>query len=72
VLQPLRVPSLGDHIVQEVDTMLMFKSEREEQLRSIFGNARTVAKDDVQKLLEDLRQKKEQGIVRCKNRITDV
>ena len=56
--------SLGDHIIQEVDATLMFRSEKEEQLRSIFSNARSVAKEDVQKLLEDLRQKKEQGMVK--------
>ncbi|XP_053408833.1 rho guanine nucleotide exchange factor 12-like isoform X6 [Mercenaria mercenaria] len=60
---PLRVTSFGDHIVQEIDTTLTFRSEKEDLLRSIFNNARVVAKEDVQKLVEDLRQKKEQGLI---------
>ncbi|KAL4228501.1 PDZ domain containing 1 [Mactra antiquata] len=60
---PLKVPSLKSHIVHEIDTILTFRSEKEDQLRSIFHNAREVATDDVQKLLNDLKVKKEKGLI---------
>lgn len=50
-------------MVQEIDSILMYRSEKEDPLKTIFERSRTAALEDVNKLLEDVRSKKEQGTV---------
>lgn len=61
-LQPLKV-EVDDSVIKNIDSNLQCKSEKEEVLRSLFEPARTIILGEVLKLLEDLRQKKEQGLI---------
>lgn len=59
----MKVNSISDIMVQEIDSILVYRSEKEDLLKTVFERSRTVALEDVNKLLEDVRSKKEQGTV---------
>ena len=62
--QPLKVTTVPEFVIEEVDKLLTYAADRSEaQLRGIFEKCRDASYDTVQKLLEELRKKKEQG--RC-------
>ncbi|KAH3703378.1 hypothetical protein DPMN_078414, partial [Dreissena polymorpha] len=62
-MAPLKVTVIPDWVIEEIDKNLQFRSEKEEALRSLFDKAREATVDTVQKLLDDLRQAKEKGLV---------
>ena len=62
IFQPLKI-NVDDSVVNNIDMSLQYKSEKEEVLRALFAPARTIVQLEVIKLLEDLRQKKEQGLI---------
>ncbi|KAL3887292.1 hypothetical protein ACJMK2_027235, partial [Sinanodonta woodiana] len=67
---PLKV-KLDDSVVTSIDQTLQYKSEKEEPLRSIFNVARNVARNEVQELLFDFRQKKEKGLIHGAHELKD-
>ncbi|KAK3611367.1 hypothetical protein CHS0354_025897 [Potamilus streckersoni] len=67
---PLRV-KLDDSVVTAIDQTLQYKSEKEEPLRSIFNVARNIARNEVQELLSDFRQKKEKGLIHGAHELKD-
>ena len=69
-LQPLKV-EVEDSVINTIDQNLQYKSEKEDVLRTMFQPARTIVTGEVMKLLEDLRQKKEQGLIQGSNELKD-
>ena len=70
ILQPLKV-NVEDSVINNIDQNLQYKSEKEEVLRTLFNPARTIIQPEIMKLLEDLRQKKEQGLIQGSNELKD-
>ena len=60
-----------DSVINTIDQNLQYKSEKEDVLRTMFQPARTIVTAEVMKLLEDLRQKKEQGLIQGSNELKD-
>ena len=62
---------VDDSVINTIDQNLQYKSEKEDVLRALFQPARTIVTAAVKKLLEDLRQKKEQGLIQGSNELKD-
>ncbi|XP_052805006.1 uncharacterized protein LOC128234667 isoform X6 [Mya arenaria] len=63
-MAPLKVNTVPDYVIEEIDKSLMYRAEREETvLRAIFDKARESTEDTIHKLLDDLRKRKEQGLL---------
>ena len=62
--QPLRV-NVDDGIISNIDHILQYKHDKEEQIRGIFQLARHIAQNEIGELLADFRNKRALGVHVC-------
>ena len=53
--------SVTDIMIQEIDQCLTYRSEKDDLLKAIFEKPRAIVLDEVNRLLDEVKAKKEQG-----------